>query len=221
MLRTLSVVALLFVAGCKKDPPPAPPAPPPASNPDVEFWNWVRAHTAELKSTRTGQEPVLNELSAELNKAAPGVVFELGVNSTPFEFILSADGVMEHFGAVMRLTAAAGEVPGMKVVAFRQRKKIDGLELRVDEQKIAANNVMFVSSKDKDPAKLALDLYIEGYDEKNAELVERGAFLLLDTAIGEYDMETKVGGIRFHGFPAPAGAKALPQLAAEIDALKK
>jgi len=212
MLRTLSVVALLFVAGCKKDPPPSP---------DVEFWNWVRAHSAELKNAKTGSEPVLNELSVELNKAAPGVVFELGVNSVPFEFILSADGVIEHFGAVMRLSAAAGDVPGMKVVAFRQRKKVDGLELHVEEQKIAASNVMFTSAKDKEPGKLALEIYIEGYDEKNAEPIQRGAFLLLDTAIGEYDMETRVGGIRFHGFPAPAGAKALPQLVAEIDALAK
>lgn len=206
MIRSLPLVALLFVTGCKKDN-------------DGEFWKWVGGHVSELRAVKTGEEPVVNELSAELDKAAPGLVFELGVGSDPFEFIISADGAKERFDAVKRLAGKAPTIPGLKVIAFRPRKEIDGFEMHLGELKLAAAEVKYLSGVEKD-GKLSIDLYIEGYDATTEDAVKRAGFVLLDSAIGEFDMETRIGGIEFHGAPAPAGAKPLPALPAELDAKK-
>lgn len=208
MFRSLPIVALLLVTGCKKDK-------------DAEFWKWVGAHVSELKSVKTGQEPVMNELTEELSKAAPGLTTELGVGTEPFEFIVSADGRIENFDAVKRLVGNAPAIPGVKVIAFRPRKKIDGFEMRMGDLSIAAANVKYVSSKDPKPGRVTLDLYVDGMTEENRKSVERAGFVLLDSSIGEFDMETKIGGIEFHPAPAPEGAKALADLAAEIDAATK
>ncbi|PZR13496.1 MAG: hypothetical protein DI536_12105 [Archangium gephyra] len=207
MLRSLPLVALLFVTGCKKDK-------------DGEFWKWVGAHVTELKLVKTGDEPVVDELSAELGKAAPGLVFELGVGTDPFEFIISADGMKDRFDDVKRLTGAAPAIAGLKVIAFRPRKEIDGFEMHLGDLKLAADEVKYLGSAEKD-GKLSLDLYIDGYSATTEDAVKRAGFVLLDSAIGEFDMETRIGGIEFHGAPAPAGAKPLPALPAELDALKK
>ncbi|MGV3620987.1 MAG: hypothetical protein ACO1OB_09220 [Archangium sp.] len=205
MLRSLPFVALLLVTGCKKDK-------------DADFWKWVGAHVAELKAVKTGQEPVVTELSAELEKAAPGLVFELGVGTDPFEFVISADGIKDRFDDVKRLTGNAPQIPGMKVIAFRPRKTIDGFEMHIGSLQLAAADVKYVSRQSD--GKTSLDLYVEGFNAETKEDVTRAGFVLLDATIGEYDMETKIGAIEFHGMPAPEGSKPLPSLPAELDGQK-
>lgn len=207
MFRVLALVSLLFVVGCKKDVAP-----------DVAFWSWVRAHAAELKTIRTGQEPIVNELSAELKKASPGLVFELGVGTEPFEFIISADGIRDRFEAVKKLTSTAGEIPGVKVIAFRPRKAIDGFEMQFGELSLAADAVKFEAMWAD--GTVNLDLYVDGLTDANRPQFEKAGYVLLDAAIGEYDMETKVGGIEFHPAPAPEGSMPLTALPTIIDAKK-
>ncbi len=203
MFRALTLVSLLFITGCKKDVAP-----------EAAFWSWVRAHTAELKAVRTGQEPIVDELSKELKKASPGLAFELGVGTEPFEFIISADGILDRFEAVKQLTSKAGDIPGVKVIAFRPRKAIDGFEMRFGELTMAAADVKFVATREA--GKVDLKLYVDGLNDENSAQLKKAGFVLLDAAIGEYDMETKVGVIEFHPGPAPEGAQPLSALASTL-----
>ncbi len=65
-----------------------------------------------------------------------------------------------------------------------------------------------------------IDLYIDNYG-KGDEQIPRGAFILLDAAIGEYDMETKIGAIDFRAsgeVPIGVAIKPLRELASTLDA---
>lgn len=210
-MRRFALLLLVVIGGCKKD----------VATTDAAFWDWVRAHTEELKEIRTGQEPIADALSAELQKAAPGLVFELGVGTDPFEFIISADGIEGRFADVKRLTAAAGQVPGMKVIAFRPRKHVAGFEMQLGALKLAAADVKFTAAPDERPGKLALVLYVDGFTPATSQAIEKAGYVLLDAAIGEYDMETKIGTIDFKAPPAPEAAKPLPELPSVVDAHKK
>jgi hypothetical protein len=48
-----------------------------------------------------------------------------------------------------------------------------------------------------DGEKIGITLFIDGYKETEHERYAAVAFLMLDHALGEYDIETKVGGIDF------------------------
>ena len=48
-----------------------------------------------------------------------------------------------------------------------------------------------------DGAKIGITLFMDGYKESDYERYASVGFLLLDQALGEYDVETKVGTIDF------------------------
>lgn len=229
MCSVFLVVVVASFVGCKKDAPPTPaPAPVPvvvsAAERDRAFWKWVAAHVEELKQVKTGHEPVTDGLSAELEKVEPGLVFELGVGREAFELIISADGEKQRFPTVKRLVAAAGELPGTKVIAFRPRKDIDGFSMQVGEkQKLSGANLWFTSAEDPEkPGLLAVTLSVEGLTEGSPDALREASFMLLEAAVGEYDLETKIGAIDI--VPAPtkptAEMKKLKELPALLDARK-
>lgn len=178
-MRWSVVAALVVVAslvGCKKSQPVVePPKPAPVAvvsdaEKDRAFWKWVAAHVDELKQIKTGREPVADGLSAELEKVEPGLVFELGIGHEPFEVIISADGEQKRFPTVKRLVAAAGEIPGTKVIAFRPRKDIDGFSMEISGQKVSGSNLWFTSSDDAQrPGTLSVTVFVEGMNDANAE----------------------------------------------------
>lgn len=227
-MRLLTVVVALGLLGaCKKEPasPPAPPAPakkPSSAEADAAFWAWVRAHVGELSQVKTGREPVTAELSAQLEKIEPGLVFELGVGKEPFELIISADGALERFPTVKRLVAAAGEIPNTKVIAFRPRKDVEGFSMTLGDQKLGGAALWFTAEKDQKPGLVAVTIYVEGFEQEVPEPVRNAAFMLLEATVGELDLETKVGAIDI--VPAPkkpeAPLRKLKELPAALDAWK-
>lgn len=232
-MRWLSLlVVLATLAGCKKDsppPPPAAPAPAPVvvkasdAERDRAFWTWVAAHLDELKAVKTGHEPVTEALSKELEKVEPGLVFELGVGTKTFELIISADGDQKHFPMVKRLVAAATPLPGTTVIAFRPRKEVDGFSMQLGEQKLGGSNLWFTAKPDAEhPGLIAVTLYVEGMTDATAEQMKNAAFMLLEAAVGEFDLETKIGVIDIVAAPArpTAGQKKLKELPATLDGWK-
>lgn len=230
MRWVLFLIAALSSAACKKDAAPtsAPSRPslakPSTAEADAAFWAWVRGHVDALKQVKTGREPVTAELSAQLEKIEPGLVFELGVGREPFELVISADGELQRFATVKRLVAAAGEVPGTKVIAFRPRKDVEGFSIKLPaSQKLSGAMLWFTAEKDAQrPALVAVTVYVEGMTEENAEPLRNAAFMLLEAAVGEFDLETKVGAIDL--VPAPEKPapplKKLKELGATLDAWK-
>lgn len=223
------LIAVLALAGCKKAPEPPPPALPPAleappvADRHAPFWKWVVLNLEDLKAVKTGQEVVTEQLSFELELVQPGLMFELGIGKDPFELVISAGGRRDLFPVVTKLVAAAPPMPGTKVIAFRPRKAIEGFSTEVGTEKLAGGDLWFVSGEDPGrKGMLGVDVFVKGMRSERDEGFKDAAFMMLEAAVGEYDLETKIGAIEFK--PAPAKPelplRPLKELPAVVDAWK-
>lgn len=214
-MSLLIALAASTLASCKKAPE--------AVAPDPAFWKWTTANLDALKAVKTGHEPITDLLSQQLENVAPGLVFELGIGRDPFELIISADGKDKLFPVVKRLVAAAPALPGTKVIAFRPRKDVEDFTMQMGVTKLSGKDLWFVATEDPErKGLLAVDLYVLGLKDENDDRMKNAAFTLLEAAVGEFDLETKIGAIDI--LPAPEKPapplKPLKELPAAVDTRK-
>ncbi|HKE55925.1 MAG TPA: hypothetical protein VKB46_04455, partial [Pyrinomonadaceae bacterium] len=97
------------------------------------------------------------------------------------------------FPAVIALGDAAPSLPRWKIIKFRPRRQVMSIDLNGLHFK--PEQIEFTIEPDGD--KLGITLFMAGYKETEHERYASIGFLMLDQALGEYDVETKVGGIDF------------------------
>lgn len=187
---------------------------------EARFWSWFQQNASRVARFEQDQERVFNELQTELQRVHPGLTFEIGpVTDGTRKLVVSADGIREHFPAVQALVAAAPSTPGWRVVAFRQRKS-SVHHVRMGDLSLGPEDVWF-KARGQPGKRLDVELFIRGYAPEEHQRFAQVGYLMLDDVLGEFDVETKVGGIGFAPLPdAPEvkGLKPLPALAAEVDA---
>jgi len=175
-----------------------------------EFWKWFEAHEDEMFHFERKQEKVFDKLASRFRRVHPNLVFEFSsVSEGRREFIVSAGGIHSAFPEVTALVRAAPPLPRWQVIAFRQRQDIP--EIRCGDKALNRDAVFF----DYIPAgdKIDLLLFIPGLAESSAEGVtglKTIGYLLLDAAVGEYDVETKIAGIRFVDTSASPERRKIP-----------
>lgn len=217
--RLLLIVCV--VAGCSKKTAPseaqgsgsAPAtATPVAPARLTAFWTWFSAHAAELRADKDMRH-TMEAISAEIEKEQPGVFAEIGGDGADRTLVLSAGGDKKLFPAVEALYAGRpASVPGWKIVAFRQRDQMGTIEL--GGKKLDPATMKFVAAKEN--GKLSIIVFVPGFTT-NEEFGE-GLFIVLDHAVGEHDMESKIGGIDFQALDkASPDARPLAELPALID----
>lgn len=219
-LRLASVAVLLalsLLAGCKK----AAPAPSTDAERDAAFWAWTQANLDDLRAVKTGTEPVTAALAEQLERVDRRLAFELGVGKDAFEVIISADGDPTAFSVVKRLVQAAPPLKGAKVIAFRPRKG-PGFQLDVTGTKVGFDDVLFSAAADPaKPSLVAVTLYLKHLDDKNRAAFLDAAFVLLELALGEYDVATKLGQVELKAVPEDTSQlKPLGELPAFVDGFK-
>jgi hypothetical protein len=226
-MRLLTLVCLLALCACKGASPapatetatgtPATAAAPAAAPVAVDpakvdaFWTWFQAHAAELRADKDYQH-TMESISAELEKVHPGVFAEIGgtPNGDP-KLVISVDGKKDLFPVVQAVYAKRPSVPGWAIVAFRQRDT--GMKIDMGGKTLDPATITFAAQKGR---LLDLTLYVPAYDKS----LDQALFVLLDHVVGEYDMETKIGGIEFAPLDrAPSSARPLTELPAAVDAV--
>jgi hypothetical protein len=171
------------------------------------FWDWFQRNSDRLVRFEDDQEALFLELNAELLRVHKGLTFEIGpLEGGKREFIVSADGVRAVFPAVQQLVAAAPAMPSWTVIAFRQRKSLE-LVVAIDDVEVGAGDLWFSTVPDR--GRLGLRLYMRGLTGENRRVMQQVAIILLDCALGEYDVATKVGFIEFHPLPEDPAALGL------------
>lgn len=184
------------------------------------FWNWFVKHEARVFAFEKDQERVFDELAAELAKVHPDLSFEFSSIRADRrrQFVISASGLKQAFPAVETLAAAAPKLDRWIVVKFRPRRDPPS-DLDFGGKTIRAADVHFMLLPDSRPGKVGIALFIDGYRDSQPVYRQIG-YLMLDEALGEYDVETKVGGILMQGREVPEFAQARPltTLAREFDA---
>lgn len=186
-------------------------------SPEEQFWKWFESNSDSIKNLRRNHRKVIEGLQSELSKVSEGLTFEVGSKeSYGHDFVVSADGMPERFSSVIRLVGAAPALPAWRIIPFRQPKgshftiEFGGHKLSPDELWFAATPNAYL---------LDLTFYVKGLARRNRELIMGATLIALDTALGEFDVETKIGRIDLDSAPrnpSKVGFKTFHELPALV-----
>ena len=177
------------------------------TSPEERFWQWFEQNSSRLFAFESDRDRVFRDLTAALHKVHEGLTFEFGpVRDSKREFIVSADGIRERFPAVQSLAAAAPAMSQWTVIPFRPPKNISGV-IEYQGHRVGTEDVWFRSEADDD--RIGLHLYVRGLTEENKNSLGGATFILLDNALGEYAVETRVGFMEWNGLPDDPKAAGL------------
>ena len=190
------------------------------------FWSWFvnNASRFRIYQENQEQEQIFDEINQQLSTVHPDLTFEIGPigpeepeENDKLDFIVSADGIREAFPAVERLCKLAPELHGWRVVCFRPRGNID-LPIQMGDAILKPDDVWFKEDFQNDCVDLTL--YIKGLSSYEQSVLVQLSYLLLDNALGEYDVETKIGAIErlpLPKNPESEGLKPFRELPAVVD----
>jgi hypothetical protein len=182
-----------------------------------DFWKWFQSNEDTLFNFEKNREQTFDKLGAEMHKLNPSLTFEFGpIEDGKREFVISADGIKEAFPQVEALYAAAPSLPRWKFLKFRPRRK--PVDVNYEGISVRATSVTVQLVRN---AQLAdLTVFIPNYSEADRKAYMTIAFLLLDGALGEHDVETRVGQIKVEAAPkAQAQTFSLQDSSKAFDAL--
>ncbi len=166
------------------------------------FWKWFRTNEARLFDFEKDQEKVFGELTDEIKKVHPDLIFEFGPKENgKRDFVVSADGIKNAFPAVIALADKAPSLERWIILKFRQRGD-PTVNMEINGERIKSDQFKFTI--EPDGQKAGITLYIDGYDQSRHDLFARSGFILLDNCLGEYDMETNVGFVEFKPAAEPS-----------------
>jgi hypothetical protein len=183
------------------------------------FWKWFEQNAPFYEKLQNDPEveTKLNAVTAQLRLFDKRLTCEFLASEAPVhEFIISADGQREAFSAVESLVAAAPSLPHWKIIAFRQRGNAECV-VKYQDIELGPHHMRFRLEGDGD--RVGIHLYLCGVELRPE--VEGAVFILLDNALGEYDMETKVGFVERYSLGSEdehASLKPFEQLPAAFDA---
>jgi hypothetical protein len=160
---------------------------------EAAFWRWFQANETRLFDFEKDQDKVFDELQMQLHRIQPSLTFEFGPKQEgKREFVISADGIKDAFPAVIGLADAAPPLARWKITKFRPRRGFQS-PVTLNGLRISPEQLKFTIEPDGDKA--GITLFIEGYSPSEHEKYAGVVYLMLDQALGEYDVETKVGFI--------------------------
>ncbi|WP_157379382.1 hypothetical protein [Burkholderia ubonensis] len=176
------------------------------ASPEADFWNWFQRNEASLFDFERDQEKTFDRLATEMHKVHPNLTFEFGSKwNGQREFVISADGIRAAFSKVESLASSAPELPRWKVVKFRSRR--DPLDIQYNGISVKASSVSVGIRPDGEKA--VLTVFIPGYSASKRNTFVGIAFLFLDQALGEFDVETRVGRVDVQA-PIATNSDAVP-----------
>ena len=162
-----------------------------STDPHTTFWQWFQGNIDRFNRFEDDQQRLMDELTAQLHQIDDNLVHEISsANSGTRELVISADGIKESFSSVVALTKAAPDIKGWTITAFRPRVDIAQFTLRYDGTDLAAKDYYFWLQPEGEH--IDLILYVPGLSEDNRKEFVNACYVLLDMAIGEYDVATKI-----------------------------
>jgi hypothetical protein len=187
---------------------------------EVIFWRWFQKNETRLYSFEQDRARTFDELSSALKKVHPDLTFEFSpvLPDGRREFVISAAGLKGAFPSVESLHSAAPKMEKWIFVKFRPRRfPINDLEF--SGKKIRVKDVHYLLFRDESPGKVGVMLFLDGYREEGKTVYGQMGYLFLDEALGEYDVETRLGAIVFRDRDSKYFARAHPlvELPKEFD----
>jgi hypothetical protein len=189
-----------------------------AGSPEKKFWKWFEKNQNMLFEFERDRENVFDRLAAEMSKVHPDLTFEFSpvLKNGKREFVISAGGIKKAFPSVEALYDSAPDLPKWRFIKFRPRRKPPN-DLNFGGKSIKASEVHYKMFKDQE--KVGIIIFLDGYNDSEQDIYGNIGYLFLDEALGEYDIEMKVGFIEFHSRDSNyfEGASSLIELADHFD----
>jgi hypothetical protein len=173
------------------------------------FWSWFQTNQQALFSSDNPGDMEHVSLGEKLKRIEDDLTYEIGrVENGKREMAVSADGILELFPLVEKIVKAAPKMEKWKVVAFRQRVAeanlkelaIKGAPVNLSKEtakeegvEIAVRDMRAAIERTGDKARITV--FIKGYNKQESQ--DNLALVMLQQALGEYDMVMKVGDIKF------------------------
>lgn len=187
---------------------------------EQEFWSWFEKNSEDyFQLNESNYDLLFNKLGLQLSKYHKELTFEFSIemNQGKREFIISAEGIVSAFPAVIKLVEEAPNLEKFNVVAFRQRQNSEQ-EIYFEDIVLNTEDIFFTYREDKQMDCLDIVIYIKGYSEENDQFIA-AAFIMLDSLIGEYDVGVKLGEINFEPYQEEKQAQPILNLVSLIDKL--
>ena len=195
---------------------------------EARFWLWFKKNEGRLFDHGDCTGHLMDELHKQLRLVHQNLVWEMSrVHTGKRDFIISADGILEAFSAVEALADAAPPLNRWNIIRFRPREPDYHVgTLRMGDVVVNAEGIecaLCQAVSKNGSRKLGVEVFIPGCPSKNDPPFRRVAYVLLDHALGEYDVECKVGYIGIFPFEQPpsVGGDRIPfsRLRDEFDRL--
>jgi hypothetical protein len=169
------------------------------NTPEQLFWQWFEKKSARLMNFESDQEEIFDELADQMRQVHPDLTFEFGpVIDGKREFVVSADGIRDAFPAVKSLVDAAPSLEEWIIIPFRPPKGTEFI-IQIGDYSLGPEDVWFSYEQDGD--RIGLILYIKGLSRENEDAAAQASFILLDSGLGEYAVEEKIGFIERIALP--------------------
>ena len=185
-----------------------------------QFWSWFVENEHTIFDFEDNVETVFNAIAQELVKVDDNVTFELSsINEAgKRQFVFSAAGLSSSFPAVEQFVDTAPTLERWVFVKYRQRMNVL-LNVEFGGVEVDPDNIHYVIVKDTDPYKAGVLLFFDGYTEQARDIYGNIGYLILDQALGEYIVETRVGVIGMFDRSSPyfLNAKPVKELAEHFD----
>jgi hypothetical protein len=177
-------------------------------SPDERFWDWFQKSEPVLFAADP-RDPIYQR---DLTKALKAVHPDLCWETTPptpgrRELVISAGGLRDAVPIADRLTAAAPPHPRWIFIALRPRRPgFADLVLSVNGRQLSSSDIEIALHPDD--RRIGLELFVRGHGETGD--YGEPVFLLLDAALGERDMTSRVGFVEVLPFGQQTEAKRIP-----------
>lgn len=159
---------------------------------EKEFWDWFAVNSDDYyDNLDNDQERLFDLLGKRLVKIDPELSFEFGrvQEDGKREFVISAGGIRSSFPSVMKLVEKAPKFSKWKIVALKPRQETGVVQ--IGNTKLGIEDLFF--GYELNNKRVDIDIYAKNYSKDDNFL--SAVYIVLDTLLGEYDMETKVGKI--------------------------
>lgn len=165
------------------------------------------------------QEEIFDILIHELSKVHPDLTFEFWpiLKNNQREFVISAGWIKKAFPAVENLYNSSPKLEKWIITKFRPRRKPLHSEIRFADRAIKIEDISFNLYEDN--GKVGIQFFIKDFNKDEYKIFAQVGYLYLDSALGEYDVETKVGFIEFLGVDSKyfSEAKTIENLSSDFD----
>ena len=189
-----------------------------AGSSEDTFWKWFQKNESTILNFERDQERTFDKLASKMNVVNEDLTFEFGPISDDGkrEFVISAGGIKASFPAVEALHSSAPQMKNWVFTKYRPRRNPLN-DLSYGGVSVPVGDVHYKMFKDDE--KVGIIVFLKGCSEEQHDIYGNIGYLFLDEALGEYDIETKVGFIEFHNRESKyyEGALPLKELAEAFD----